>query len=189
MTRRRATSLLAPVVALSFLGTSRPLVHKVLTGTVAAAPSGVGADGPPKLLVRENVNNQGCFAPQKIDLTLSLPLRNTEPAPLIIEDQGATVELDGRKMPTRFVVRTRDGTSTGRFEWAGGAARSALPGEVARRSVASPALLSAEAVADKAALAATTIEVLLQSNRGPIRVRFADVDKTPPSESPISNWP
>ncbi len=175
MKMRRRLPFLVPLSALSFLGTSRPLLHKVPTGTVAVAPSDVASLEPPKILLRENVNNQGCFAAQKIDLTLSLPLRNGGSAPLVVEDQNGTVNVDGRTIPTRFVVVAADGTAAGRFEWGPGANGSVR--------------LSAEAMADKATIEAHTIDVLPTSSRGPVRVRFTDVDKTPTSEGRISKWP
>ncbi len=88
--------LLLATAAVVCLGTSKRLIGKKLVSPHVQAAPGVTLIGEPKAALQENVNNQGCFAKQRIDFVLSVDIRNETNVALRIHTDGikATVGFD-----------------------------------------------------------------------------------------------
>ncbi|MBI3071687.1 MAG: hypothetical protein HYY84_06110 [Deltaproteobacteria bacterium] len=56
---------------------------------------------PPAAFFGENVNNQGCFATQRLDLVVALTLTNNRRLPIIVVPASAVVIVDGERHPFR----------------------------------------------------------------------------------------
>lgn len=67
--------VLAAVVC---LGTSKQLYGKKLNKPQVQRPTGVTVVGSPTAHIAENVNNQGCFARQRLDFGLAARIRNDQ---------------------------------------------------------------------------------------------------------------
>lgn len=80
---------------LLLLGTSRPLDWKSLHGQKVAAPTGLVIEGEPRAYFGENVNNQGCAGPQRLDLVVIAKVANQSNAPLQLDEGRATLTVDG----------------------------------------------------------------------------------------------
>lgn len=74
--RHWAQVVLLAMAAVVCLGTSKTLYGKKLVSPKIQAPPGVIVVGKLKATLSENVNNQGCFAKQRIDFGLSAKIRN-----------------------------------------------------------------------------------------------------------------
>ncbi len=68
--------LLLVTAAVVCLGTSKRLLGKKLTKPKIHATEGVTLIGEPLALLKENTNNQGCFASQRVDFVLRAQVRN-----------------------------------------------------------------------------------------------------------------
>jgi hypothetical protein len=90
--------LLLPAMLL-LLATSRPLAQKDLLGTAPEVPAGLTVPEAPAARFGENVNNQGCSAPQRLDLRVRIPVRNDGEAPIILREADAEIRIDGEAQP------------------------------------------------------------------------------------------
>jgi len=93
---RVAVLVLAAVLV---LGTSKVLSGKSLAGQVVAVPAGVASVSGPSVRLWENVNNQGCFSTQRLDVEVTVRLRNGPAAPLRPTAERAGLVIDGRPYP------------------------------------------------------------------------------------------
>jgi hypothetical protein len=97
------------VAAVLVLGTSKVLSGKALAGQVIAVPPGIASVSGPSLRLWENVNNQGCFAAQRLDAEVTVRVRNGPGAPLRPRAAQAGLTIDGRAFPvTSLRIQTLD---------------------------------------------------------------------------------
>jgi hypothetical protein len=54
---------------------------------------------PAQALLAENVNNQGCGAPQLLDFHLQLSLQSQEATSIVLDEGSAVLEIDGQAYP------------------------------------------------------------------------------------------
>ncbi len=152
------------------MASSRPLASKTLRGALTAAPTGVRAEGPAWAFFGENVDNQGCSAPQRVDMVLHVPLANDGASALELEESRAVFIVDGARIPWRaneYVIAGARHRSTPRTLTLAPGARAALHVET-HAFVAVDALTSARSVHVEWITAA-----------GPVRISFDQVRETP----------
>lgn len=101
MTRRARQVLLLALVLAAGLGTSRPLRHKQARGVVVSTPEALSVPARPRFRVGENVNNQGCFGDERLDLAVRFAARNTGSKAITIAEKAARVVVDGRSFPIK----------------------------------------------------------------------------------------
>ncbi len=98
--------VLLAMAALACLGTSKTLFGKKLIAPRIQAPPGVTVIGKPTAALKENVNNQGCFARQQIDFALRVEIRNETDAALRVHPDWIQVVLGFEKQQQTFRVLT-----------------------------------------------------------------------------------
>jgi len=96
--------LLFAMAALACLGTSKSLIGKKLVSPRIQAPSGVTVVGTPAATLRENVNNQGCFARQRVDFELRAEIQNKTRAALRVHPDWIKVVVGFEKQQQTFRV-------------------------------------------------------------------------------------
>lgn len=95
---------LLALAAVVCLGTSKQLYGKRLGKPQLQQPSGVEVLGVPRAHVGENVNNQGCFARQRLDFKLDARIRNGTAAPLRAHPDWVKLTLGFEKEQRQFRV-------------------------------------------------------------------------------------
>jgi hypothetical protein len=152
------------------MASSRPLASKTLRGALTAAPTGVRAEGPAWAFFGENVDNQGCAAPQRVDMVVHVALVNEGASALQLDDARAVFVVDGARIPWRaneYVIAGERQRSTPRTLTLAPGARGALRVET-HAFVAVDALTSAQSV-----------HVEWNTPAGTVRVAFDHVRETP----------
>lgn len=104
--RHWTRACLLVMAALVCLGTSKRLFGKKLVSPRIQAPPGVTVIGEPKAALKENVNNQGCFAKQRIDFVLSVDIRNGTGAALRVHPDWIQATVGFEKKQQTFRVQT-----------------------------------------------------------------------------------
>ncbi len=94
----RTRWVILPLLAL-LLATSKPLATKELTGSAEEIPDGLSITEEPTAVFGENVNNQGCFADQRLDLRVHAHVRNDGDQDVTIREGDAQILIDGREQP------------------------------------------------------------------------------------------
>jgi len=158
--------LLLVAAALVLMGTSRALEKKILRGRADRLPQGLVVEGPVVAFFGENVNNQGCSAPQRLDMVVDIPLRNTTSAPVQLEEAQTRFVLDGKVLP----IKPRGGK------------KNRLPFRVLKilPNKAAVLRLQTQAFVAKGALRATDrIEVLLPVGADELHLLFSGVKAAP----------
>jgi len=92
---------LLALAALLAVGTSKTLHGKKLAAPHPEAPATLKLEGPPEAWLAEDVNNQGCFSDQVLNLSVRIPVRNVGAAPLEIKPETVALTIDGRTFPVR----------------------------------------------------------------------------------------
>ncbi|MFH2006873.1 MAG: hypothetical protein ABI333_09845 [bacterium] len=90
------TTLLVTAVVLS-LGTSKTLFGKQLGQPRVEPIPGIVVEDKSQVWLKENVNNQGCFASQRIDFLATLKVRNTSAQPLRVAAPAIELSLNGQR--------------------------------------------------------------------------------------------
>ena len=85
--------------AMLALGTSKKLYGKKLVKPRIASEPGITVKGEPRAWIKEDVNNQGCFAKQRLDFQLAADLRNGTAEPLTVKPATIRLRVDGKVVP------------------------------------------------------------------------------------------
>jgi hypothetical protein len=92
---------LLALTAVLAVGTSKTLHGKKLVAPHPEAPAPLKLEGPPEAWLAEDVDNQGCFSDQVLNLSVRIPVRNVGSAPLEITPKAVTLTIDGRTVPVQ----------------------------------------------------------------------------------------
>lgn len=156
------------LVVLLLMGTSRPLDYKPLKGEAVEIPESLAVLEAPEGNLGENVNNQGCFADQVLDLQVSVEVRNEGGSTVIIEEEQTRLFINGVEESMKEYQVTSSGVERGQ------AFRTyeIEVGDEERLVLQSTAFLPNEALEST-----QEIEVVVPLGEEELRVVFEDVDE------------
>lgn len=97
----RSKAALSALALLALLGTSKPLAYKRGTGKLAKTAAGLTAKQGPSFFVGENVNNQGCFVEQRLDLRVEVALKNAGKEAVTLAEKDATLTVGKQRFPIK----------------------------------------------------------------------------------------
>lgn len=171
----RRVALAASLLLL--LGTSRPLAWKSLHGRQTEAPAGLTIEGEPRAYFGENVNNQGCAGPQRLDLVVIASVTNRSSAPVRLDEGRATFAVDGSAQ----AIQQGEYTIGSERHKVAFRTVTVAPGAQASFRIHSHAFLPRQALAT-----VRSIDVDVGTDRGPLKITFARVQDAPVRSGGIS---
>jgi hypothetical protein len=155
---------------LLLLGTSRPLEWKSLQGRQVEAPAGLVIEGEPRAYFGENVNNQGCVGPQRLDMVVIAKVANQSDAPVRLDEGRATLTVDGSAQTIQ------------QGEYAIGSERHKVAFRsvtIAPRSQASFRIHTHAFLPRQALATVRSIDIDVATPSGPLKITFAQVQDAP----------